>query len=199
MTRNFLKELGLEEDLIDKILDENFKDVGREKTKAENVKTELADLREQLTAEKGKVEELTKAGNVEDVRKELEALQAKYDTDIAERDNKLNEWSFNDAVGKAITESKLKFSSNMAKNAFVSALKAQKLELKDGKFEGLDEFVKAQKEADPAAFVAEGKPVARIVDRTGSGGTPAGTMSRAAEIAAQMNANLYGAPTKQKE
>lgn len=188
MKREFLKGLGLEDAVIDQILDENSKDVGREKAKTENAQ-------EQLRTVQSEIETLKKGGNAEEIQKKLDELQAKYDADISERDGKLADWAYSDAVRNGIAEHSLKFSSKGAKNAFISALKAKKLELKDGKLEGLEDFIKEQREADPDAFAQE-KPAPKIVQRTGNGGAPTQPVSRAAEIAAKMNANLYGSPEK---
>lgn len=56
-----------------------------------------------------------------------------------------------------------------ARCAFETALREKKLELKDGTLTGLDEFIKAQKEADPDAFAPDKAPP-RFVTGSGSGG-----------------------------
>ena len=51
------------------------------------------------------------------------------------------------------------------------ALAEKELKLKDGKLEGFDDFVKAQKEADPASFAPD-KPAPTITKQTGVGPKP---------------------------
>ena len=48
MKRDFLEGLGLEKEAIDKILDENSRDIGREKAKADQAKEELATAKTEL-------------------------------------------------------------------------------------------------------------------------------------------------------
>lgn len=199
MKRDFLKNLGLEDSVIDQILDENSKDIGREKQKADNNRAELVDAQERLKTVQAELDALKKSsGDSAEIQKKLDELQAKYETDIAERDAKLADRDYFDAISKAIQEKSLKFSSKSAERAFVSALKENKLELKDGKLDGIDDFIKAQKEADPDAFAPD-KPAPKIVSPTGNGGAPAAPVSRAAEIAAKMNADIYGSPNTKKE
>lgn len=185
MKREFLKNLGLEDSVIDQILDESSREIGREKQKADNAKDSLADVQGRLDAANKELEELKKSGtNNAELQKKLDDLQAKYDADISDRDAKLADRDYSDAVSKAIQEKALKFSSKSAEKAFVSALKEKKLELKEGKFEGLDDFIKAQKEADPDAFAPD-KPTPKFVGPTGGGPAPSGEPKTAAEQAAQ--------------
>lgn len=74
MKRDFLKNLGLEDDLIDKILDENSKDIGREKARTDQAKEELATAQRQLQEKDDTIKEMqtaTDSGN--DLQKQLEA------------------------------------------------------------------------------------------------------------------------------
>lgn len=95
------------------------------------------------------------SGDITAVQKQLTDLQAKYDTDTKALRDQLSDRDYADAIGKAIAGKGLKFSSKSAERAFTAALKEQKLELKDGELTGLDDFIKAQKEADPEAFAPE--------------------------------------------
>lgn len=71
MKREWLKELGLEAEVIDKIMDENGKDVNKAKGETQTLKTENADLKQQLATANTTITEL-KASNTNN-----EALQAK--------------------------------------------------------------------------------------------------------------------------
>lgn len=188
MTRDFLKNLGLEDAAIDKILDENMRDIGKEKGNTAMAQTALKTANEKLETAEKELEELKKSsGNAGELQQQLKDLQAKYDTDIADRDAKLADRDYSDAITRAITGKGLKFSSKSAERAFISALKDQKLELKDGELTGMDDFVKSQKDADPDAFVPD-KPVPRIVAPTGTGGTPGEAVPANVARAAQMGA-----------
>lgn len=168
MKRDFLEGLGLEKDVVDKILDENSRDIGREKQKADQAKEDLAAVQQQLA----------------DRDKETEA----YKTQIADRD-------YSDAVHKAISEKGIKFSSKAAERAYISDLKAKHLELKEGVLTGFDDWHKAQEEADPSAFQS-GKPSPTFSKPVGSGGAPA-SEGKGAMYAKQFNAQYAQTTTKE--
>lgn len=196
MTRKFLEELGLEKDVIDKILDENSADIGKEIGKTNAAKTDLAAANGELQTVRAELDELKKStGDAGEVQKKLDELQAKYDTDTAALQKQITDRDYTDAISAAIAAANdgkgLKFSSKGAQTAFISALREKGLELKDGALTGFDDFVKAQKEADPDAFASD-TPTPRIVNRIGTGGAPAQPKSKAAELAAKYHQNLYG-------
>ena len=167
MTREFLKNLGLEDAVIDNILNENMADIGKARTTA--AKADLADAQGKLSAAVSELETLKKSsGDVAAVQKQLEELQKKYDDDTAALNAQLSDRDYADAIGRAITGKGIKFSSKSAERAFTAALKEQKLDLKDGELTGLDDFIKAQREADPAAFAPD-RPAPRIITGAGSG------------------------------
>lgn len=172
MKRDFLEGLGLEKETVDKIMAENGADLEREKAKTTAVKADLADVQGELAAAKTELEGLKKSnGDIAAVQQQLSELQAKYDKDTGDLQDKLADRDYSDAITRAITGKGLKFSSKSAERAFIASLKEQKLELKDGELSGVDDFIKSQKESDPDAFVPD-KPVPRIVAPTGTGGTP---------------------------
>lgn len=170
MTREFLKNLGLEDAAIDKILDENMVDIGKEKVKTTAAQTELSTAQEKLKTALSDLETLKKSnGDIAAVQQQLSDLQAKYEKDTGELTAQLADRDYSDAITRAIAGKAIKFSSKSAERAFTAALKEQKLELKDGELSGLDDFIKAQREADPDAFAPD-KPAPRFVTGSGSGG-----------------------------
>lgn len=170
MTREFLKNLGLEDSAIDKILDENMADIGKEKAKTTTAQTELATVQGKLETAQADLEALQKSnGDAAAIQQQLSELQARYDTETKALQDKLADRDYTDAVIQAISGKGLKFSSKSAERAFTAALKEKHLELKDGELSGLDDFIKAQREADPDAFAPD-KPAPRIVAGMGGGG-----------------------------
>lgn len=169
MTHEFLKNLGLEDAVIDNILNENMADIGKEKAKTTAAKADLADAQGKLSAAVSELETLKKSsGDAAAIQQQLTELQAKYDQDTGALRTQLADRDYADAIGRAITGKGLKFSSKSAERAFTAALKEQKLDLKDGELTGLDDFIKAQREADPAAFAPD-RPAPRIITGAGSG------------------------------
>ena len=201
MTREFLKKLGLEDAAIDQILDENMDDIGKEKAKTTAARAALTDAQGQLTTAQTELEGLKKAGgDIAAVRQQLTELQAKYDTDTRALQGQLADRDYGDAISRAIAGRGLKFSSKSAERAFTAALREQKLTLKDGELTGLDDFIKAQKEADPEAFAPDKAPP-RLVTGSGGGGghgEPPKQPSRAAQLAAEHHMSLYGGEIKKE-
>lgn len=197
MKRDFLESLGLEKEVVDKIMAENGADLEKEKTKTNAAKADLAEAREKITEVQNERDQLKASnGDVTTVQKKLDELQAKYDADIADRDNQIAARDYDDAINRAIAGKSLKFSSKYAEKAFKDLLKEMKLEVKDGELDGLDDFIKEQKAADPDAFATE-KPKARIVTQTGGNGEPPKEQSRAAQLAAEHHKSLYGEMKKE--
>lgn len=169
MTREFLKNLGLEDAVIDNILNENMADIEKEKARTTAAKADIADAQGKLSAAVSELETLKKSsGDAAAIQQQLTELQDKYDQDTEALRTQLADRDYADAIGRAITGKGLKFSSKSAERAFTAALKEQKLKLKDGELTGLDDFIKAQREADPAAFAPD-RPAPRIITGAGSG------------------------------
>ena len=148
----------------------------------------LATVQRKLDVEVEKNKQLMETSKTEDgetvetLRTKLAELQKKYDDDAATHKTELEtlktqlaDRDYSDAISRAISganEGKgLKFSSKAARTAFEAAIREKKLELKDGVLTGFDDFVKAQKEADPDAFASD-KPPAKFAGVIGVGGKP---------------------------
>ena len=119
MTREFLKNLGVEDATIEKILDENKSDIGKEKGKTDTAEaklnTALAEANGKLAITQTELETLKKAnGDITAVQQQLSDLQAKYDTDTADLKGKLADRDYSDAINWAIAGKRLKFSSRAA-------------------------------------------------------------------------------------
>lgn len=170
MKREMLEGLGLEKEVVDKIMAENGADLEREKAKTTAAKADLADAQGRLSAATAELETMKKSNSdTAAVQQQLTDLQAKYDKDTGDLRTQLADRDYSDAIARAISGKGLKFSSKSAERAFTAALKERKLELKDGELSGLDDFVKAQREADPDAFAPD-KPAPRFATGAGSGG-----------------------------
>lgn len=181
MKREFLEALGLEKEAVDKILDENSRDIGREKQKAEQARADLEAARNTLAEREADLSKLQQdAGDAEAIRRQLEELQTKYDAEAQAHQEALAERDYLDAVSAATAD--LKFSSKAAKTAFTADLKAKKLPLKDGKLEGFEQYLAEAKKADPEAFAAS-KPAPAFSGPTGGGPAPVKTAGeQAAEL-----------------
>ncbi len=168
--REILSAAGVDEDHMktaaEKIISGHLESVNALRLDVEKYRSDS----EKLPGVSQELETLKKSsGDAADIQKQLTDLQAKYDKDTGDLRAQLADRDYADAISKAIAGKGLKFSSKSARCAFETALREKKLELKDGTLTGLDEFIKAQKEADPDAFAPDKAPP-RFVTGSGSGG-----------------------------
>jgi hypothetical protein len=129
-----------------------------------------------------------------ELKKQLDELQTKYNTETEQFKTQLSDRDYADALTRAIAGANIKFSSKAAEKAFIADLKANRLEMKDGNLEGFSEYHKAQLEADPTAFQSD-KPAPTFAKVIGAGGEPA-TESKGAMYAKQFNSQ-YATTTKE--
>lgn len=174
MKREQLKALGLTDEQIERVMTENGNDVNKVKADLSSVQAQLATAQSELNATK---QELSTAkaqnGSAAEVQKQLTELQAKYDKETRELQEKLTAKDYDAAISTAIAGADkgkgLKFSSKSAERAFCAALKQKALKLENGALQGFDDFLKEQREADPDAFVAQStKPQPRFTGGSGS-------------------------------
>ncbi|MCI6401658.1 MAG: phage scaffolding protein [Candidatus Fimivicinus sp.] len=150
MERKFLKELGLSEETIEKVMAENGKDIAVQQalTKAET---------EKLNASNEKIEQLKTAAkeyegvNVKELQEQLNTLQQQHEADMKRQ-------KVDAAVTLALTQ---------AKAVNVKAVKAlleidpEKAEFDEkGNLKGLDEQLKTLRQAEDSKmlFAAEKRP-----------------------------------------
>ena len=109
--------------------------------------TDLATLQEKL---KNAGADANKLSNLQT---DFDTLQQTYNTAKADYEKQLAEQAYDFAIKE--NSAKLKFSSNSAKKACMSDLKAQNLSMENGKILGFDDFVNAYKEQDAGAFITD--------------------------------------------
>lgn len=175
MKREWLKELGLEAEVIDKIMDENGKDVNKAKSETQTLKTENADLKQQLATANTTITEL-KASNTNN-----EALQAKvteYEQTIEtmKADNQKKEFDL------ALENELIKLNVHSTKAARAE-LDMNKITYENGQFTGLKEQTDTW--AQEKAFLI--KTGATHTHYNPAGGGNPDTKGYAAQIAAQRN------------
>lgn len=109
--------------------------------------TDLATLQTQLKDAGGDADKLAT------LQTNFDNLQITYNKAKADYEKQLTEQAYDFAIKE--NSAKLKFSSNSAKKAFMSDLKAKNLSMENGKILGFDDFVNAYKEQDAGAFITE--------------------------------------------
>lgn len=139
MERKFLEGLGLEKDVIDKIMAENGKDIETHKATVAAKETELTTANEALKA----LQETVKKYDGKDPDKlenDLKTLRQKYDADLSAA-------KLSSAVELALTGAKAK---NLT--AAKALLKMDAIKLDGDKVIGLDDQLKAIAKENPFLF-----------------------------------------------
>lgn len=136
-----LKALGLNDDQVQKVFAMNG--------------AEMNDLKQQiatLTTERD-----TARTHLGEANKKLEGYDPEWraKAEKAENDAKAQVAELQNDFAAQSAVSGVKFSSESAKKAFLSDLKAKKLPLQEGKLLGFDDYLKSYKESDPGAFAPE--------------------------------------------
>lgn len=112
--------------------------------------TDLASLRESLTAAQADATKLT------DAQAALTALQSKYDADQKDWAAKTSAQAYNFAVREKANS--LNFTSEAAKRDFIAQATAKKLPMQDSAILGFDDFVKVYQTENDGAFKTEDAP-----------------------------------------
>ncbi|EJK6744287.1 phage scaffolding protein [Listeria monocytogenes] len=156
MQREYLKGLGLEDEVINKVMAENGKDITAAKQQLSEVEAERDGLKSQLTQRDKDIDDLKKdSGTSEELKKQIEDLQRK-NTDLESNyQSEIAETKKNSAIELALASAK-------AKNpkAVRALLDNDKLELTDEGLKGLDEQLGALQESDAYLFAQESENVA---------------------------------------
>lgn len=147
MERKFLKDLGVEDEAIDKIMDEHGKATNQLRDQLNKNKNDLKEVKEQRDEYQDKLK------NNEFNEDKLNALQTKYDEALGKIDNyeqQLNTQSLEKDIIKRIPNA-------YDTDDVLTLLNRDKFEYDDdGKVTNLDEVLDAFKEAKPNLFKDEG-------------------------------------------
>lgn len=157
MKRDFLKDLGLDKETIDKIMDENGKDVeahNRTKELLTQAQTENEGLKNQITQLNGSIEELKKtAGDNEALQNQINDMQTAHTAEVAALNQKLSDQAYDHAADGFFAG--VKFSSVLVEKAVKEDFKSKGYKLDGGKFLGAEGYIDNLKKTDPGVFVEE--------------------------------------------
>ena len=139
MKRKFLEELGLEKDVIDKILDENSADIGTAKGELETVKKERDQLKQDIGERDTQLEELKKSsGDNEQLRQQIIDLQKTNSDAKKQYEAELKDLKLSGAIKLAIGDKA--YDAELVAGLFDKS----KLSIgEDGSISGLSEQLKA--------------------------------------------------------
>ena len=192
MDKEFLKGLGLTDEVIEKIIG-NFNDIiGKSYVPVSRFNEVNEDLKNQKTALKSinkQLEEL-KQVNVDDLKSEITRLQGENKKQQGDFEKQIAQMKLNNAIEKVLTSSKAK---NIT--AVKALLNMGKIKLNDDKIEGIDEQITALKTDTGTSFLFDADD---STNNSGEGGgikgfnpdkTPKGTPPE--QSAGMMFANQY--------
>lgn len=154
MKREFLKDLGIADDVIDKIMAEHGRTVNSMKDeleKSKELEQQIEGLKEQLQQRDQQLEELkTKATGNEELQQQIQTLQEQNKQLQQEYESKIQKQTFEFALERALTSSK-------ARNpkAVKALLDTEVIKLDGDKLLGLEEQLSKLKETDPYLFEEE--------------------------------------------
>lgn len=151
MKRDFLANLGLESDVIDKIMAEHGKSINSLKDDIDRYKDQVENLNNQIQDRDTQLEDLrTKAKGNEDLQNRIVQLQQENEQKIKEYKEKLEKQAFDFALEKALRDAK-------AKNpkAVKALLNTEAIKLDGDKLLGLEEQLKTLQESDGYLFGQE--------------------------------------------
>ena len=153
MKRKFLEDLGLEKEIIDKIMDENGNDINAAKKEFENVIGERDKYKADVMDRDKQIESLKKsAGDNEELKKQIESLQsdnrAKEEAHAAE----IKKLKIDTAIESALIGAKAK--NSLAVKALLKDLDKAEIQ-EDGTIKGLCEQITALQKSDAYLFEAQ--------------------------------------------
>ena len=125
MKREFLEGLGLEKDVIDKIMDENGKDITKEQNKYTALETERDKYKEQLETAQASLEEF-KDVDVKELKGKIEQLNADIQTKDTEYQKKIADMQFENELKDAITQFGGRSVKSVTAELDIDTLKASK-------------------------------------------------------------------------
>lgn len=149
MKRDNLKELGLTDEQINKVMDLNGSDIEKAKSNFNEITEENKSLKSQMEERNKDLKKLqSQLKDNEDLSGQLKELQGKYKEDTNNLTEKLHTVKLNSAIDQVLTANKVR--NTKAARALLDndAIKLND----DGTVKGLSEQLDAMKKSDPYLF-----------------------------------------------
>lgn len=162
MKREFLKGLGLEDTVIDQIMDENGKDINKANEKVKTLEAEVNNTKELLTNANKEIDSY-KSMDIEAIKKSAEDYKTKYETAEKDYQAKISQMEYDNKLGKYVDGLNLK--NDIYKKEVISRIKEKELKFDGDTLLGGEELVKGFKEQYAEAF-NDTKPKPTFADST---------------------------------
>lgn len=186
MKREFLKELGLEDAVIDKIMDENGKDIEKHKGEADTAKTSATQLKTQLEDANKQIEAF-KGMDIDGIKAAADDYKAKYEESEKKHAAELAKIARTSAAEKFVDT--LKPKDALSKKAILAEFESKDFKLENDSFIGAKEWAE-QFVKDNASHFDDGKPAPGIFQGGSGGGAPTGKRAELEAIANDMKKPL---------
>lgn len=169
MEREYLKGLGLEDEVIGKIMSEHGKGIQAAKGDLSTALTEVESYKEQLAQRDKDILALKdSSGSKKALEEQIAKMELDYKEEKETLQNKIAETKLNSALDLTLTQANVR-----NPKAVKALLELDKVKLTDNGLEGLDEQITALKEKESYLFGEVGKPpfVNGNNNSNGGGGT----------------------------
>ena len=168
MKRDFLKGLGLEDTVIDQIMDENGKDINKANEKVKSLETEVNNTKELLTNANKEIDSY-KSMDIDAIKKSAEDYKTKFETTENDYKAKIAEMELNNKLEKYVD--KLSLKNDIYKKEVISRIKEKGLKFDGDTLLGGEDLVKSFKEEYSDAF-NDTKQKPNFADSTPGNTTP---------------------------
>lgn len=157
MKRKFLEDLGLDKEIIDKVLDEHSTSVGKLKgevetltTERDTLKAENKNLKDDVANRDKQLDDLKNSTeDIAGLKKQIEDLQNSNKTNDENHKNEISELKKSFAIEKGLSDAKAK--NNVAVKALLDMTKIELAE--DGTIKGLSEQIDALVKGEDTKFL----------------------------------------------
>ena len=150
MKRNFLEDLGLEKEVVDKIMAENGKDIENAKANYDELKAELKTANATIADRDNQLKELKDSvKDNEDLTAKIAELEKQNKDEAKNHKAEIESLKINNAIDKALATFKAK-----TPKAVKAMLDMENIKFdEDGNITGIDEQVKAIAEAEDTKYL----------------------------------------------
>lgn len=154
MKREFLEGLGIEKDIVDKVMAENGKDIEKAKKDYETLGVTVSDLEVQLEDANKQIEGF-KGMDIDEIKKNAKEYKEKFEKNEKESKEKIAQLKYEHGLASYVD--KFEFVSDRVKKSIIEDLKSKEFKLEDGNFLGADEYMEKLKENEPTSFAVVGE------------------------------------------
>ncbi len=175
MKREFLEELKLEKEVIDKIMAENGKDIEKYKSEAETLKSSSEQQKTQLEAANKQIESF-KGMDIEGIKKAADDYKVKFEE--AEKNHKaeLDKITYNSTAERFVDS--LKPKDSLSKSAIIAEFTKKEFKLDGDTFQGAKEWAEQFKKDNSSHFLAGDGNVTTVSSGDGHGDPLAGDIDK---------------------